>query len=57
MTRKEYFDRFFELCELGKSYYQTYILLEKEHFRLFKRNKYKTYASFRAMKTYYLKDI
>ena len=55
MTIEEYFDRFFELCDIHQTYYQTWQILEKEYYAKFKKNRYKNYKSFRSSKVYYFK--
>lgn len=55
MTIEQYFDRFFELCDIHQTYYQTWQILEKEYFAKFGKNRYKNYKSFRSSKVYYFK--
>jgi len=53
----EYFERFFEICGEYSTYYQAFAALEDEHYRIFGRYKYSSYASFRTMKSSYLRKL
>ena len=53
MNIVEYFQRFYNLLPFYKNGEETYIALEKEYLERFKRNRFKSYNSFKRSKHYY----
>ncbi len=53
MTITEYFQRYYNLLPFYTNGEQAYIALEIEYFDKFKRNRFKTYNSFKRSKNYY----
>lgn len=53
MNIAEYFQRFYNLLPFYKNGEETYIALEIEYYDKFKRNRFKSYNSFKRSKHYY----
>jgi hypothetical protein len=53
MTITEYFQRYYNLLPFHANGEQAYIALEIEYFDKFKKNRFKTYNSFKRSKNYY----
>jgi len=53
MNIAEYFQRFYDLLPYHKDGEAAYIALESEYYKKFKRNRFKTYNSFKRSKNYY----
>ena len=53
MTITDYFQRYYNLLPFHINGEQAYIALELEYFDKFKRNRFKTYNSFKRSKNYY----
>jgi hypothetical protein len=53
MTITDYFQRYYNLLPFHTNGEQAYIALEVEYFDKFKRNRFKTYNSFKRSKNYY----
>ena len=53
MTITQYFQRFYDLLPYHKDGEAAYVALESEYYKKFKRNRFKTYNSFKRSKNYY----